>query len=471
MRKMNHLLLSGAAAMALLVGAPALAQTAPAADAPTADADTTKDVEPGDIIVTAQKRSQRLQDVPVAVSVISGDAIAAQGGVNLESAQYLVPTLNFRKSGTTINQSLFLRGVGTSTFSIAGEPSISTVVDGVVYSRAGEAFSDLIDLDRIEVLRGPQGTLFGKNASAGVINIVTKRPGDSFGGFFEASYFSNGDEYRARAAVDIPLGEKVKSRFTGFFGTYDGNIRNLATGRRVNGYEHYGIRGIIVAEPTSDLTLTLIGDYRESNDDCCAELIGTLPTNLAAAALPTPRGDRTRLVNQNLVTTTNERSWGLSLQGDLNLGEHVLTSITAYRRYDNEEIRDGDWVDRPYVGITQLHDFGPQSGDTFSQELRLASPTGQLFEYVVGAFYSHAYTERTFSRFDVVCTLAPAPTVLTPCTAPGTVLTTPSGSATFGSAFDNVAVFGQGTLNLTDRFRLIGASATRMTSCRCSTSA
>ncbi|MBX9730715.1 MAG: TonB-dependent receptor plug domain-containing protein, partial [Sphingomonas sp.] len=393
------ILMVGAATLALLLATPVLAQDAPA---PAADA-----AEPGDIVVTAQKRNERLQDVPLAVTVISGDAIAAQGGVNLESAQYLVPTLNFRKSGTTINQSLFLRGVGTSTFSIAGEPSISTVVDGVVYSRAGEAFSDLIDLDRIEVLRGPQGTLFGKNASAGVINIITKRPGKELGGFLEAAYFSGGSEYRVRGAVDLPLAENVTSRITGFYGNYDGNIRNIATGTQVNGYEHYGVRGIIVADPTPDLTLTLIADYRQSKDDCCAEVIGTLPTNLAAAALPTPLGDRTRTVNQNLVTATNETSWGFSLQGDLNVGTHTVTSITAYRRYDNEEIRDGDWVDRAYVGITQLHDFGPQTGDTFSQELRLASPTGQLIEYVLGAFYSRAYTQRTFTRLDTVCTLTP----------------------------------------------------------------
>ncbi|MBY0306757.1 MAG: TonB-dependent receptor [Sphingomonas sp.] len=445
----RSILMAGAASLALLLSAPAFAQatdSAPAADA----------AEPGDIVVTAQKRSERLQDVPLAVTVISGDAIAAQGGVNLESAQYLVPTLNFRKSGTTINQSLFLRGVGTSTFSIAGEPSISTVVDGVVYSRAGEAFSDLIDLDRIEVLRGPQGTLFGKNASAGVINIITKRPGKELGGFLEAAYFSGGSEYRVRGAVDLPLAENVTSRITGFYGNYDGNIRNIATGTRVNGYEHYGVRGMIVADPTPDLTLTLIADYRQSKDDCCAEVIGTLPTNLAAAALPTPLGDRTRTVNQNLVTATNETSWGFSLQGDLNVGTHTVTSITAYRRYDNEEIRDGDWVDRAYVGITQLHDFGPQTGDTFSQELRLASPTGQLIEYVLGAFYSRAYTQRTFTRLDTVCTLTPNPTVLTPCTAPGTVVTNPNGSATFGSTFNNVALFGQATLNVTDRFRFIG---------------
>ena len=131
----------------LIVGASALAMMAAQAARAAEVADLSE------IVVTAQKRSEKLQDVPVAISVVSGEMIAAKGAVNLEGAQYLVPSLNFRKSGTTINQSLFLRGVGTSTFSIAGEPSISTVVDGVVYSRAGEAFSDLVDIDRLEVLR------------------------------------------------------------------------------------------------------------------------------------------------------------------------------------------------------------------------------------------------------------------------------------------------------------------------------
>jgi outer membrane receptor for ferric coprogen and ferric-rhodotorulic acid len=117
-----------------------------------------------EIIVTAQKRSESIQDVPVAVSVVSGDALERQGGVNIENAQYLVPSLNFRKSGTALNQSLYLRGVGTTTFSIGGEPSVGTVLDGVVLARSGEAFSDLVDIERIEVLRGPQGTLYGRNA-------------------------------------------------------------------------------------------------------------------------------------------------------------------------------------------------------------------------------------------------------------------------------------------------------------------
>jgi iron complex outermembrane receptor protein len=434
----------GAAAAALMfVAQPALAQTGDEA------------TNLGEIVVTAQKREERLQDVPAAVSVISGAALAARGSVNLEGAQYLVPSLNFRKSGTTINQTLFLRGVGTSTFSVAGEPSISTVVDGVVFSRAGEAFSDLIDVERIEVLRGPQGTLFGKNTSAGVINIVTKRPGDSFGGYVEGAAFSNGGEYRLRAGVDVPFSDKVKGRFTAFYGTYDGNIHNVTTGSRVNGYEHWGLRGVIVAKPNDNLSLTLIADYRKSDDDCCAELIGTLPTNLAATVLPTPRGDRTRAVAQNLVTATTEKSDGISLQADWSLGEHTLTYIGSYREYDNTEIRDGDWLPGAYVGFTQLHDVGPQTSNTVTQEVRLTSPADQFFSYVAGAYYSRAETERTFTRNDIACTLTPAPAVLTPCGAPGTVTTAPSGTAVFGSVFKNYALFGQGTFNLSERLRLI----------------
>jgi len=439
------ILITGAAVAALLAAQPAMAQTGGGDEA----------VSLGEIVVTAQKREEKLQDVPAAVSVLSGDAIAARGSVSLESAQYLVPTLNFRKSGTTINQTLFLRGVGTSTFSIAGEPSISTVVDGVVFSRSGEAFSDLIDVERIEVLRGPQGTLFGKNTSAGVINIVTKRPGDELGGYVEGAAFSNGGEYKIRAGVDVPFSETVKGRFTAFYGTYGGNIRNVTRDTRVNGYEHWGVRGVVVADPSENLKLTVIADYRESDDDCCAELIGTVPTNLTATVLPTPKGDKTRRVAQDLITRTTEKSGGVSLQADYTLGDYVVTYIGSYREYDNTEIRDGDWLPAAYVGFNQLHDRGPQTSNTLTQELRLTSPAEQFFSYVVGAYYSRAETERVFTRNDVVCTLTPAPTVLTACSTPGAVITRPTGTADFGSVFKNYALFGQGTAHLTDRLSLI----------------
>lgn len=424
------------------------------------DAAPAEDEAIGEIIVTAQKRSERLQDVPVAVSVVSGATLEAQGGVNIENAQYLVPTLNFRKSGTTINQSLFLRGVGTSTFSIAGEPSVSTVLDGVVYSRAGEAFGDLVDIERLEVLRGPQGTLFGKNASAGVVNIVSKRPTNDFEGTLEASFFTK-SEYRGRGIINIPISDKARSRFTGFYGEYDGNIRNINAGvnDRVNGYKHYGFRGIVELDLSEKVKATLIGDYRKSNDDCCAEVIGTAPTGLGLLALAgiNFQGDETRTINQNLVTATVEESYGGSLQIDAELGSQTVTSITSYRQYDNREIRDGDFVGAAFAGLNELHDDGPQTSDTFTQELRLTSPSNQRFDYVLGAFYSKADTTRTFTRRDIVCNPAPPGGVLLPCTGVGAPVSTfPNGSATFGSVFKNFALFGQGTFDIVDRFRVIG---------------
>ncbi|MBY0519353.1 MAG: TonB-dependent receptor, partial [Sphingomonas sp.] len=421
-----------------------------------------------EIIVTAQKRSERLQDVPLAVTVVSGDALAQQGKASLEGAQYLVPTLNFLKSGTTLNQSLFLRGVGTATFSIAGEPSVSTVVDGVVFSRAGEAFSELVDIDQLEVLRGPQGTLFGKNASAGVINITSKRPTSTLGGYGEVGFFSD-SEYRARGVINVPLGEDVRTRLTGFYSTYDGNIRNVTVNRLVNGWEHYGARLQVEAEPTPDLTLTFIADYHRNKDDCCAEIIATPPltaagvvtTNLSTTVLPTPLGNDTRQVAQNLVTATDEEGYGFSLQADVEVYGHTLTGITSYRNWRNTEIRDGDWLPQSYIGFNQLHDFGPQTGDTFTQEFRLASPTKQLITYVLGAFYSRADSRRIFTRDVERCAAAagaviPANTQI-PCTSPlAAPRTFPSGTADFGSVFENVALFGQGALNLTDNFRFIG---------------
>ncbi|NBW76215.1 MAG: TonB-dependent receptor [Sphingomonadaceae bacterium] len=443
----------------------ALAMVAFAAPAYAQDTANEDEGAPGEIVVTAQKRSENVQDVPVAVSVLSGERLAEASRPSIESAAQMVPSLNFLKSGTTLNQTIFLRGVGTATFSIAGEPSVSTVVDGVVYSRSGEAFSDMVDVAQMEVLRGPQGTLFGKNASAGVINITTQMPKMEFGGSVEASYFDR-SEYRLKGAVNLPLGQDLAARVTGFYGEYDGNIRNTTSNEWVNGYKHYGVRGQFLYEPSDDLRLYLAADYYKNDDDCCADIIATGPltgaglpgTSLGFLALPTPLGADTRTVAQNLVTATKEKGWGVSFQGDFALGDHTVTSITAYRGWDNTEIRDGDWLDRAYVGFAQLHDSGPQTSNTFTQELRLTSPADQTLSYVLGAFYSRAESERTFTRNVTQCTAAAgAPTTsLVPCGSTfANPSTTPSGSATFGSTFNNVAVFGQATYKLADTIRFV----------------
>ncbi|MDP3676750.1 MAG: TonB-dependent receptor [Novosphingobium sp.] len=455
------LILSAAAQMLV---SPVWAQDTTPVDAAAAP----EEAAPSEIVVTAQKRTERLQDIPLAVSVIGGDALEASARPSIEGAAQLVPALNFLKSGTTLNQTIFLRGVGTASFSIAGEPSVSTVVDGVVFARSGEAFSDLIDVARLEVLRGPQGTLFGKNASAGVINITTRQPEREFGGTVDASLFE-GEEYRVKGAINVPLSAdgNLLSRFTGFYGSYDGNIRNVTLGRDVNGYRHYGGRAQFVYEPSSDLRVALTGDYHKNKDDCCAEIIATGPltgaglpgSSLAFTVLPTPRGDKTRRITQNLVTRTEEEGWGVSLQADIALGSHTLTSISSYREWDNLEVRDGDWLDRAYVGFIQLHDTGPQTTDTLTQELRITSPADQVISYVIGGYYSKADSRRIFQRDDVVCSaIAGAPTnVLIPCgSANANPSTFPTGVADFGSSFKNLAAFGQATLNATDNFRLIG---------------
>lgn len=461
--------------IAFAAASPALAQEV---SPPTAD--EVESVAPGEIVVTAQKRSERLQDVPVAVSVLNGEAISNASRPNLEGATALVPSLNFVKAGTSLNQTLFLRGLGTTSFSIAVEPSVSTVLDGVVLSRAAEAFSDLADVERLEVLRGPQGTLFGKNASAGVINIVSRMPDDEFGVDLEGGFFfENGTEYRVRGSVDLPVSPSLRTRTTAFYDTYDGNIFNVApnVNRRVNGFEHYGIRSIIQADLSDTAQLTLIGDYHKNDDDCCADVIGGPPLFGAASntpgavnptalaliqtVLPPLQGDETRRINQNLVTRTIEEGYGFSGQFDVELDGPTITSITAYRNFANNEIRDGDFYPQAFIGAPQSHDTGPQTGYTWSQELRLTSPNAQTFEYVLGAYYSYTYTKRIFRRDNTICAAAAGavlpPGVLTPCNSPlAAPSTTAFGEATYDNGQRNFAIFGQGTYNITDSFRLIG---------------
>jgi iron complex outermembrane recepter protein len=454
---MRKLLLSSATAVALSF---ALGTTAFAQAQPNPDTEI--------VIVTAQKREENVQKVPAAVSVISSAAIANANAVNIEGIAALVPSLTFRKGGTSINSTLFLRGVGTSNFSLAAEPSVATVLDGVVLARAGEAFGDLVDIERLEVLRGPNGTLFGKNASAGVVSIVSKRPGRVLKTEAEVSAFQ-GNEYKGRIAVDLPFSDTARARITAFAGQYDGNITNVTTGNKINGYDRKGIRGIFVFEPSDKLDITLIGDYRTADDICCGEVLGAIPAGanqLALQSLLTGinfKGNQTRQVRNNLETRNEETAWGLSGEVNYDFGPFVLTSITAYRSWDANEIREGDWLDRAaaYVGneYAQLHDVGPQEGTTLSQEFRIGSPSGEKLEYTLGAFYFKSETDRVFRRDVTVCsasTLAIDATGQRPCSASASTFVSGFSVGTFGSEATNMAVFGQASYDLTDKFSVTG---------------
>ncbi|MEE4451397.1 TonB-dependent receptor [Novosphingobium resinovorum] len=412
-----------------------------------------------EIIVTAQKVQQNVQDVPIAISAVTGEAMARAGAKSLEDITSIVPSVTFRKGTTNANSAIVMRGVGTISFSVAAEPSVSTVVDGIVLSRSGQSFLDLVDFDRLEVLRGPQGTLFGKNASAGLVNIVSKGGTDHFEAEANVSGTTD-DEYRAKMTVSGPISENLKGRLTGFYGTYDGNIKNTYYDKTVNGYEHYGARGVLDYDAGGS-RLRLIADYFKADDDCCAEVTGVSRGTAIDGELGiVPQGEDTREVNQNLITRSLDRQYSFTMSADIDtFADHTFSIVTGYRNWKNTEIRDGDFLPRAIVGTPQLHDHGTVETDQVSAEVRLASPQNQALTYQVGGFLWYSKNTQDFTRSDVTCSASTSPvdpvTGAQPCNLADTV-NTQFVSATSRSdvSFRNWAVFGQATYAFTDALRL-----------------
>jgi len=216
------------------------------------------------VTVTATKRMQPLQRTPIAVSVISGGAMEELNLNNLTTITAQLPTLNYRANASNKDSALFIRGVGTISTSPGVEPTVSMVLDGVVTGRPGQATLDLIEVDRIEVLRGPQGTLFGKNASAGVINIVTRAPTAGSSGYVDLSAFQGG-EMRLRTGVSGGNNE-LKGSISAMTAKFDGNVTNVFDGSKVNGYDRQGVRLRADAALSRDLKLTVIADQTKAED-------------------------------------------------------------------------------------------------------------------------------------------------------------------------------------------------------------
>ncbi|MBB3860396.1 iron complex outermembrane receptor protein [Novosphingobium hassiacum] len=418
-----------------------------------------------EIVVTAQKVAENVQDVPIAITAITADRLESSGVTSLEGLTQLVPSVTFRKGTTSANSAIVMRGVGTITFSVAAEPSVSTVVDGVVLSRSGQAFIDLVDASRLEVLRGPQGTLFGKNASAGLVNIVSKGGTDTLQAEARAEYYE-GEEYRLRAAVSGPLAEGLSARVTGFYGSYDGNITNVfgGTNEKVNGYEHYGVRGILDYD-NGGSKLRLIADYFKANDDCCADVTTVSRGAVLDAELGLPggvaQGLDQRYINNNLVTRTRDRQWSLTASGDFDVFEsHTLSVIAGYRNWKNDEARDGDFLPRAIVGTGELHDTGQVRTQQLSLEVRLASDQTQPFFYQVGAFAWGSNNQQDFNRRNVTCassTLPVAASGARPCNLSDTVNTLFPTATSFSDVESrNYAVFGQATYRFSDMISLTG---------------
>ena len=418
-----------------------------------------------EIIVTSQKVEENVQDVPIAITAVSGDRLTQAVVFSLENISTVVPSVTFRKGTTSANSAIVMRGVGTITFSVAAEPSVSTVVDGVVLSRSGQAFMDLVDLERLEVLRGPQGTLFGRNASAGLVNIVSKGGTDELEAEASVDWFE-GDEYRMRAAISGPLGENLSARLTGFYGSFDGNITNINGGQNntVNGYERHGVRGIMDYDDGGN-KVRLIADFYKANDDCCADVTGASRGAAQDALLGLPGGvalgENQRFINHDLVTSTQDEQWSLTAAGDFDITDtHTLSVVLGYRNWENTENREGDFLPRAITTAGQLHDFGTVKTEQISAEIRLASDQSKPFFYQVGAFAWQSDNSQDFTRRGVTCatsTLAALPGGAIPCNRTDTVNTLlPFATSRSDVRSQNYALFGQATYQITEQLSLTG---------------
>lgn len=410
-------LLSACAVPALVFG---FAASAAAQDAPAPRNDVPEEVDPNQIVVTAQGRAQALADVPLAISAVTAESLSNSGANDIRQMNQLAPSLMVSSTGSEANGSARVRGIGTVGDNPGLESSVAVFIDGVYRSRSGIGLSELGEVERVEVLRGPQGTLFGRNASAGLIHVVSKAPSFNFGGTAEASY-GNFDMFRLSGSVTGPLTETIAARIDGVFMKRDGFYRDPANNTDVNNRNRWFVRGQLLFQPSSDLSVRVIGDYTKRKEACCGAVFVTPEQNafvgrlnepavpLSTGGNPTPNGNNIinvmRDLGQNLnayhglynrtLSVTPGRSYrgstedrGISVQADYNFGRAKLTSITAYRAYDADQAADLDYSS---VDILYRPDDGraKRSFDTFSQELRLQ---GTAFEdkldWLVGGFFA-----------------------------------------------------------------------------------
>ncbi len=354
-------------------------------DAYTAEEDASTGNE---ILVTATKREQTLQDTPVAVSVTTAETIERGQIRDLRDLQTVVPSLSVGQRQSTANTNFFIRGFGNGANNAGIEPSVGVFVDNVYRSRTASQITDLPDVQRIEVLRGPQSTLFGKNASAGVISITTQEPQFQFGGSAEATY-GNYDQMIFKGHVTGPLHEAVAASFAAGINKRDGFFRDLGTGDRTNERDRWFARGQVLVDPGSGFRLRVIGDYDAIDENCCA--VVNLQDGLATPAIRALGGqvnvpaDRFDDVVYNNYNSTNDiKNYGLSAQVDVDLTDNfTLTSITAFRETEAITAQDSDFTsaDLIYPNFQDL-DIG-----SFTQEFRLTGQIGDRIDLLLGAFY------------------------------------------------------------------------------------
>jgi iron complex outermembrane receptor protein len=379
--------------LALAASGSAFAQDQ-AAPVPSAPAAATTVEE---IVVTATKREQTLQDVPISVAVTGQQTLERAQIRDLIDLQSVVPSLKVAQFNAVSQTNFIIRGFGNGSGNDGIESSVGVFIDGVYRSRSASALDDLPEVERIEVLRGPQSTLFGKNVSAGAISIVTKKPSFDFGGKAEVS-LGNYDLRQFKATVTGPIAEDLALRVSGSVNKRDGYSHNLTTGNDVNDRNRWSVRGDLLWQPTDKTSVRLIGDYNEIHEVCCAvsSIYNGPATQFIGAAPPfglgKPVGDPAKVFDRDIIFNTDPENRlvgkGVSVQVDHDLGLGNLTSITAYREQSTQSVQDVDFTGADLANKADGNDI-----KTFTQELRLASKGEGPFNWLIGGFYQHEKLE------------------------------------------------------------------------------
>ncbi len=443
-----------AAAATVALSPSAQAQTAPL-EAPSAQAAATPEEEdPNVIIVQATRQGQSVQDAPISVSVIDERLIEGSGATNFSEVATLIPSVVFSQSQSPIQSNVGIRGVTTVGGSAALEPSVGIYIDGVFTDRTSLGIGDFTDIARIEVLRGPQGTLFGNSSPAGVINFVTKRPSRTMGGDVETT-FGNFGRVQVAGSVTGPLFTNTAFRISAFSHRRDGYLKNLA-GTDRNNQDAWGIRGRLLLEPAPGLEFLLTAETGKTNVRCCAPVIDDVSAATIArfgtasagfpfvgTGVPFPAD---QLEDQVVAVGGKQRYrnklTAFSIDAGYDLGSARLSAITAIRKSDSFEQQDLDFT------ALNLLDFpaATREQDQFSQEVRLTSTGRQRLSYLVGAyFFQKKASERAAGIFINPSLVAIVPSIL--------AASTPSGSDIKNR---NYAIFGELGFAITDQLRLTG---------------
>ena len=380
------------------------AMLVPAAYAQTAQAEEDSGDEP--IIVTATLRAMDVQDIPLAVTAVAPEALERQGINDIKNLASISPSFNIQSSQTeTQGTSIKIRGVGTTGNNTGLESSVGVFIDGVYQSRPGVALGDLVDLERLEILRGPQGTLFGRNTSAGALNVTTKRPSLSeVEGFANASY-GNYNFMNLQAGVSVPITTDVAGlRVSGTWRKRDGYLKS-PTGVESNNRDRYMLRGQLYVEPNADVSIRLLADYAKTDEQCCEAVI-VRETELAPfsafhglASDGVDQSGMSALKNLSInggPYLNGSKQWGTSAEVKWDFGGTKLTSVTAYRKFDSSSTTVGGFTSNDTYTVgngapTSRPGIMP-SGDhikTFTQELRLqGTAMNDGLDWLIGGFYS-----------------------------------------------------------------------------------